>query len=34
MRKSCGAILLLVVFGMALPAKAQDEATKFEFYGG
>jgi opacity protein-like surface antigen len=34
MRTSCGVILLLAVFGLALPAKAQDEATKFEFYGG
>jgi hypothetical protein len=34
MRTSWAVILLLAVFGVALPAKAQDEATKFEFYGG
>jgi opacity protein-like surface antigen len=34
MRKSCAVILLLAVFGMALPVKAQDDATKLEAYAG
>jgi opacity protein-like surface antigen len=34
MKNSFAVVLLLAVFGVALPAKAQDETSKFEVYGG
>jgi opacity protein-like surface antigen len=34
MKKSCAVLILLAVFGIALPAEAQDETSKLEAYGG
>ena len=34
MKKPCVVILLLAVFGIALPAKAQNETSQLEAYGG
>ncbi len=34
MKQACAALLILLVFGIAPRAKAQDETVKLEAYGG